>query len=161
MIHYQLHCNAAHAFDGWFSDSAGFERQAENGLIACPVCADTKITRALMAPGIPRKGRHEVTRHEVAGHEETGTEPVPAPAQPAAGGVIPDAVRAALQKLRAEVEAHCDYVGSDFAEEARRIHHGESKARGIYGESTLEEAESLADEGINIAQIPWVPRTDS
>ena len=49
----------------------------------------------------------------------------------------------------------------DFAEEARRIHHGEAQARGIYGESTPEEAESLADEGINIAQIPWVPRTDS
>ena len=77
------------------------------------------------------------------------------------GGVIPDAVRAALQKLRAEVETNCDYVGTDFAEEARRIHHGEAKARGIYGESTQEEAEALADEGINIAQIPWVPRTDS
>jgi hypothetical protein len=151
MIHYQLHCNAAHTFDGWFSDSAGFERQAENGLIACPICADTKITRALMAPGIPRKGRREVS---VA-------EPVAAPVQPAAGGVIPDAVRSALQKLRAEVEAHCDYVGNDFADEARRIHHGEVKARGIYGESTPEEAESLADEGISIAQIPWVRRTDS
>jgi hypothetical protein len=151
MIHYQLHCDAAHHFDGWFNDSAGFERQAEDGLITCPVCAGTKITRALMAPGIPRKGRHEIA----------APDPAPAPPQPAAGGVIPDTVRAALQKLRAEVEAHCDYVGNDFAEEARRIHHGEAKARGIYGESTPEDVESLADEGISIAQIPWVGRTDS
>jgi hypothetical protein len=83
------------------------------------------------------------------------------PAQPAAGGVIPDAVRAALQKLRAEVEANCDYVGKDFADEARRIHYGEADARGIYGESSQEEAQALADEGINIARIPWVPPNDS
>jgi hypothetical protein len=75
--------------------------------------------------------------------------------------VIPDAVRAALQKLRGEVEKNCDYVGNDFAEEARRIHHGEAEPRGIYGESSDEEAEELADEGIGIARIPWVPRTDS
>lgn len=153
MIHYQLRCGAAHEFDGWFKDSTGFERQAKRGLITCPVCADTNVTRALMAPGIPRKGRNEMAAAE--------TVPAPAPAKPAAGGVIPDAVRAVLQKLRAEVEKHCDYVGHDFAEEARRIHHGETEPRGIYGESTDEEAEALADEGIGISRIPWLPRTDS
>ena len=55
MIHYQLRCDAAHEFDGWFANSEGFESQARRGLIACPVCADTNITRALMTPGIPRK----------------------------------------------------------------------------------------------------------
>jgi len=151
MIHYQLRCGAAHEFDGWFKDSGAFERQAEAALITCPVCADTAVTRALMAPGIRAKGRTELV---VA-------EPAPVPVKPAAGGVMPDAVRAALTKLRQEVEKHCDYVGPDFAEEARRIHHGETAPRGIYGESTDEEAEALADEGINIARIPWVPRTDS
>ena len=75
--------------------------------------------------------------------------------------MIPDAVRAALQRLRQEVEAHCEYVGTEFAEEARRIHHGEADRRGIYGESSEEEAEALAEEGIDIARIPWVRRTDS
>ena len=56
MIHYQLRCDAAHEFDGWFANSEGFESQARRGLIVCPVCADTHITRALMTPGIPRKG---------------------------------------------------------------------------------------------------------
>jgi hypothetical protein len=154
MIHYELRCEAAHAFDGWFKDSGAFERQAERRLIACPICASTEVTRALMAPGIARKGRPEPSDLALV-------ESPPAPARPATGGVMPDAVRAVLRQLRSEVEKHCDYVGGDFAEEARRIHHGEAAPRGIYGESTAEEAEALADEGIDIARIPWVPRTDS
>ncbi|HVE21111.1 MAG TPA: DUF1178 family protein [Acidocella sp.] len=151
MIHYQLRCDAAHEFDGWFANSEGFESQAQRGLVACPVCGDTKVTRALMTPGIPRKGEKA----------PEAAPPAPAPVSPAAGGAIPDAVRTALQRLRQEVEAHCDYVGADFAEEARRIHHGEAERRGIYGESSEEEAASLAEEGIDIARIPWVRRTDS
>jgi hypothetical protein len=155
MIHYQLHCAGAHEFDGWFKDSEAFERQAKRGLISCPVCSGTKVERALMAPGIARKGRGKALEVDAA------REHAPEPVQPAAGGVIPDAVRAALSKLRAEVEKNCDYVGNDFAEEARRIHHGEAEPRGIYGESSDEEAEALAEEGIGIARIPWVPRTES
>ncbi|MGE4482455.1 DUF1178 family protein [Acidocella sp.] len=155
MIHYQLHCEAGHEFDGWFKDSAGFEKQVAAGMVACPSCGNVQVSRALMAPSIPRKGR------EVA--------PVPVPEPPpatlaapqAAGGAIPDSVRAALQKLREEVEKNCDYVGADFAEEARRIHQGEAAQRGIYGESSEEEAEALAEDGIAFARIPWVPRNDS
>jgi len=155
MIHYQLRCGAAHEFDGWFKDSAAFEQQAEAALITCPVCADTAVTRALMAPGIRAKGRTALVAAEPV------AEQLPVPAKPAAGGVMPDAVRAALTRLRQEVEKHCDYVGPEFAAEARRIHHGETEPRGIYGESTDEEAEALAEEGIDIARIPWVQRTDS
>jgi hypothetical protein len=80
---------------------------------------------------------------------------MPAPA------VIPDAMRAVLQKLRAEVERNCDYIGTDFADEARRIHKGEAAPRPIYGEATPEQAEILAEEGVEVARIPWVPRADS
>jgi hypothetical protein len=73
---------------------------------------------------------------------------------------LPDEMRAMLQKLRAEVEKNCDYVGENFADEARRIHNGESDKRGIYGEATPEQAEALADDGIEVARIPWVPRAD-
>lgn len=155
MIHYQLRCAAGHEFDGWFKDSDGFETQAAEGLVSCPSCGNTDVMRALMTPGIPRKGRALVPAAEAVPE-------VPAAAGlPAAGGVMPDAVRAALQKLREEVEKNCDYVGADFAEEARRIHHGETTPRGIYGESTDEEAEALAEEGIAFARIPWAPRNDS
>ncbi|WP_298284407.1 DUF1178 family protein [Acidocella sp.] len=151
MIHYQLRCPEAHEFDGWFKDAAGFEAQVAAGLVNCPVCGALEVTRALMAPAIPRKGR-------VSAMPEAPAEP---PAHPHAGGVIPDTVRAALSKLREEVEKNCDYVGGDFAEEARRIHSGEAEARGIYGESTEAEAEALAEDGINFARIPWLPRSDS
>ncbi len=74
---------------------------------------------------------------------------------------MPDRVRAAMHKLRAEVEKNCDYVGADFADEARRIHNGDAPARGIYGETTPSQAEALAEDGIDVASIPWLPRADS
>jgi hypothetical protein len=157
MIHYQLRCGSAHEFDGWFAGSDAFERQAEARLIACPVCAGTDVTRALMAPRLNRKGRADAPPEDAPSPAPA----VPVPAPQAAAGRLPDGVRAALTRLRAEVEAHCDYVGTDFADEARRIHEGKAPARGIYGESTDEQAEELAEEGINIARIPWVPRADS
>jgi hypothetical protein len=153
VIHYQLLCGASHEFDGWFKDSANFERQAKRGQISCPICADTKVTRALMAPRLGKRGL--VIEHETA----APVAPEPAPMQ--AGGVMPDQVRAVLHKLRAEVEKNCDYVGPDFATEARKIHNGEAEPRGIYGESTEAEAEALSDDGIGVARIPWLPRADS
>jgi hypothetical protein len=150
MIHYQLRCSADHTFDGWFRDSASFDSQAQRGLVSCPACGDTIVNRALMAPRIAKGGAVV----DASGAPEAS--PVPEKASVA----VPDHVRAMLQKLRAEVERNCDYVGPGFADEARRMHRGESDKRGIYGESTPEQAEALADEGIEIARIPWVPRAD-
>jgi hypothetical protein len=158
VIHYQLRCVDDHEFDGWFKDSGNFEKQAKRGLIACPICASTKVNRALMAPRVARRGR--VIEHEApAGEAEKPAAPT-APVQ-TAGGVIPDQMRALLHKLRSEVEKNCDYVGPDFANEARKIHNGEAEPRGIYGESTEAEAEALAEDGIGVARIPWLPRADS
>lgn len=72
------------------------------------------------------------------------------------GGKIPDQVRAMLQRLRSEVERNCDYVGERFAEEALRIHRGEAEPRGIYGETSSDQAETLSEEGVRFARIPWV-----
>jgi len=157
MIHYQLCCDVDHEFDGWFKDSDNFERQAARKLINCPVCASTKIRRALMAPGIRKKG----AAAPVIESDTAAPVQAPQPSSRKAGGFMPDQVRAALLKLRAEVEKNCDYVGPNFAEEARRIHNGQAEPRGIYGESTEADAEALADDGIEIAQIPWLPRADS
>jgi hypothetical protein len=159
LIHYQLCCDVAHEFDGWFKDSDNFDQQAARKLISCPVCASTKVRRALMAPGIRRKAKSPAPIIEAETNPPVGTAPQ-LPNQKA-GGLMPDQLRSALLKLRADVEKNCDYVGPNFAEEARRIHNGESQPRGIYGESTEAEAEALADDGIEIAQIPWLPRADS
>jgi hypothetical protein len=157
MIHYQLRCSQEHGFDGWFKDSATFEKQADLSLIECPECGSTEVERALMAPALARR--------EALPVPVEAPQP-PAAAEPATGagkvaaGRMPAQMVALLQRMRAEVERSCEYVGDDFAEEARKMHRGESEHRGIYGETSEEQAESLAEEGINIARIPWVPRAD-
>jgi len=153
MIHYDLRCGQDHGFDGWFKDSAAFEKQARRGLVECPQCGDTKIERALMSPAVAK-------RQSLPAPVPAASPPAAAPQAVAAGGVLPDHMRAMLQRMRAEVEKHCDYVGPQFAEEARKMHRGESDKRGIYGETSPEQAEQLSEEGIQVAQIPWVPRAD-
>ena len=154
MIHYDLRCGADHAFDGWFKDSAAFDRLAKRGMLECPHCGDTKVERALMRPAVPKKGATTLPL-------PVATPQPPAPSDPVAAGPMPAHLRAMLQRMRAEVEKHCDYVGPQFAEEARKMHRGESDKRGIYGETSPEQAEALADEGIEISRIPWVPPADA
>lgn len=164
MIHYQLRCTSTaeeHAFDGWYKDSAAFEALSKAGLVDCPVCGGTSVARALMAPAIPKKGRPARNAVVPAPPAESTPAVATSPeAVPAAAGPMPAQLRAMLQRLRAEVEKNCDYVGSDFAEEARRMHRGDSEPRGIFGEATHAEAEALQDEGIEVGRIPWVPRAD-
>lgn len=158
MIHYDLLCGAQHRFDGWFRNIAAFDAQSQNQLLECPICGNATVTRALMAPAVPRKGRS--ARKPV---EPAPVESVEAPVDQSvatAGTTMPAQVRAALQRIRAEVEKNCDYVGPRFADEAVSMHRGESEKRGIYGETTTEQAEMLADEGVEIASIPWIPRAD-
>ena len=156
MIHYQLRCSQSHEFDGWFKDSAGFEKQARRGLVECPECGDTKVERALMTPAVAKKGYRAAP--PVPAAESPPASPAPQPK--ATTGPMPAQVFAVLQRMRAEVEKNCDYVGGQFADEARKIHRGESEKRGIYGEATPEQAEALAEDGIEVSQIPWVPRAD-
>jgi hypothetical protein len=162
MIRFSLRCGNAHEFESWFKDSAAFDRMAGAGLVECPVCGDTHVAKALMAPAI-RKTRGVKGRAEAPPAKPPA--PVPAPAPPAdaprlAAGPLPAQMLALLQRMRAEVEKNCDYVGPNFAAEARRIHEGEVEARGIYGEATEEETEALREDGIEVAQLPWVPRSD-
>lgn len=138
MILFKLRCPAEHVFEGWFRDNDAFDRQKARGLITCPECGDSDIAKAVMSPRPLRQRR-----------AHTPTPPSPAD------------LRHALQELRHHVETNCDYVGPAFAEEARRIHRGESEARGIYGEATPAESRALADEGIKVASIPWIPPNDA
>jgi len=172
MIHYQLRCARTHEFDGWFRSAADFDAQAARGLLECPHCGEHQVERALMAPALPRKGNARVaapaapepvadSAPNVVGSSIQGTNvPGSAPQTAVTPGALPAEMRAALQRLRAEVEKNCDYVGNEFADEARKMHRGESDRRGIYGETTPDQAEALADEGIEVARVPWVPRSD-
>ncbi len=162
MIHYQVRCSQGHEFDGWFRDSAAFDKQISLGLLECPNCGDKDVARALMAPAVVSRARSapDLPRVPVP---IAAAAPQPTPPAPVGNvaGPIPDHLRAMLQRMRSEVEKNCDYVGGQFADEARKIHRGESEKRGIYGETSTEEAESLADEGISFSRIPWIPRAES
>ncbi|MGG5820202.1 DUF1178 family protein [Falsiroseomonas sp. HW251] len=161
MIRYKLRCGAGHEFESWFQDGAGFEKLAKAGLVECAVCGSAAVEKALMAPAVVssrKKARPPAPPQAEAPPPAPPSQPPQGPQM--AAGPMPAQVMAMLQRLRAEVEKNCDYVGKDFAEEARKIHTGEAEARGIYGEASDAEAEALADEGIDIARLPWVPRAD-
>jgi hypothetical protein len=111
-----------------------------------------------MAPRISKGGAGKIS---AAVEEAAAAPPAAAPAPPpSATNVMAPEVRKVLAEMRKQVEANCDYVGDNFAEEARKIHYGESKKRGIYGESSDAEAEALKEEGIEFGRVPWVPRTN-
>jgi hypothetical protein len=164
MILYRLRCSRGHEFDSWFKDSKTYERQEKKSLVGCAVCGDAKVTRALMAPRLGTKGNKKSTA------ATTVEAPMPAPVAPppevqqaqqqmaALARQMPKELREALVKVRSEIEKNCEHVGDKFAEEARKIHYGESDKRGIYGETTDKEAEELAEEGIEFGRLPWVPR---
>lgn len=155
MILYTLHCPADHRFEAWFKDSAVYERQAKRGLISCPVCQSTAISRAPMAPRIA-KGVAISAESEA----EAAPQPTPPVAPPAAqsGEMAVSASPELMNALRQVVEKHCENVGERFAEEARRIHYGETPERGIYGRSTPTETEALLEEGIEVLPLPWPNR---
>ena len=157
MISFTLRCDAGHQFESWFRNGDAFSSQAKAGLVECPHCGSAKVEKALMAPAVAKvagaKGRPEAAPAPKAVEA--------APAKAVAPKAIPAELVSLLQRMRAEVEKNCDYVGSQFAEEARRIHNGDADERGIYGEATEAEAEALRDEGIEIGNIPWLPRADS
>ncbi|WP_422001514.1 DUF1178 family protein [Reyranella sp.] len=160
MILYRLRCAKGHEFESWFKDSKTYERQEKKSLIGCAVCGSAKVARAPMAPRLGKgsgKGATQVEAEQPA---------AAAPAAPSAeqqqmaalARHMPKELREALLKVRAEVEKNCEHVGDKFAEEARKIHYGESDKRGIYGETSEAEAEALADEGIEFGRLPWIPR---
>jgi hypothetical protein len=129
VIAYTLHCHKGHEFDGWFRDSVAFDDQARSGHLRCPSCNSVRIEKAIMAPAV------------------SGTKKNPAPATAAQ-------VRQFATGLRKYVQENADYVGPNFAEEARKIHYGETTERHIYGEATVDEARELIEEGLDVAPLP-------
>ncbi|MBW9114546.1 DUF1178 family protein [Rhizobium cauense] len=138
MIRYSLRCENAHEFEGWFSEGADFDRQVETGFLTCPVCNSSSVSKLLMAPSVSTARKKD----------EMQT-------------LAMDTMRReAFHKLKeavATIKANSEDVGTRFPEEARKIHYGESDARGIIGQTTQEEAEALLDEGIEIAALPILP----
>jgi len=139
MIAYDLQCINGHGFEGWFEDAKAYERQKKQGLLACPVCNDTTVSR------IPSTFAIKST-------------------QPAKDFSDPQADMAGVGKKIVDfVEKNFDNVGCDFAKEALKIHYGASEPRNIRGVSTKEEEKTLKDEGVEFFKvpIPILPDTDT
>ncbi|MBW2438732.1 MAG: DUF1178 family protein [Desulfobacterales bacterium] len=137
MIAYDLQCIDGHAFEGWFEDSQAYQSQKKKGLIACPVCNSTRVSRlpstfAIRASQIPKKVSLEEEHLKKVGKE------------------IVDFVH-----------KNFDNVGCDFAKEALKMHYGVEEPRNIRGVSTKEEEELLKKEGIEFLKIPMPERPDT
>lgn len=137
-----LRCAHDHRFEGWFASEADFRSQRERGLVACPMCEDKTISRLPSVPrlNVPKQRHSQTTEAEAAGQTyATGKQ-----------------AQVQAQWLRAvrHVLNSTEDVGDRFPEEARRIHYGEVKERGIRGRASREDAEALRDEGIEVVAIP-------
>ncbi len=165
-----LQCSQGHSFEGWFGSQDDYDAQRARGLVTCPVCNDSEIVKMLSAPRL-NLGHGAVP--------EWSGSPTQAPNGPAATGLAKAAppgidaaapgphslaaavdsgtlqqVQAAMLHMMRQVMAHTEDVGPQFAEEARKIHYGESEERNIRGQATREETEALLEEGIEVMSLP-------
>jgi hypothetical protein len=134
-------CAKGHEFEGWFKDSAAYDLQEADGTLACPMCGDAHVRKAIMAPSV----KTSVTKAK--------GKPTQVPASAAEAGKL----RQFVAGYRKFIQENADYVGPRFPEEARKIHYGEAEERHIYGESSIAEARELVEEGIEIAPVPPDP----
>jgi hypothetical protein len=138
MIRYTLNCADGHGFESWFQSAEAFDRLHAAGHVACAVCGSENVTKTLMAPSV-RPARN-------AAKPESHTLSKPA-----------NKMEEAVAQMRRRIEANSDYVGLNFAAEARAMHEGDIPERSIYGEAKIEEAKSLIEDGIPVAPLPFLP----
>ncbi|QWE03678.1 DUF1178 family protein [Polynucleobacter sp. JS-JIR-II-50] len=151
---YNLACPLDHRFEGWFASEEDCLAQQDKGMLACPVCDSTQITRMPSAPHIGKSSSTELALPKA--------EP-----ESLSGGVVAltgsdhshleAQVQAAFLKGMRELMGRSEDVGNSFADEARKIHYKESPERSIRGQTTLDEAEALREEGIDVLSMPMIP----
>ena len=136
MIRYALQCDGGHGFEAWFGASTHYDDQAARGLVECPHCGSTGVSKQIMAPA-------------VTGTRKADTGPDLARMQ--------TMMTRMAREVRSHVEQNFDYVGDTFAREARDIHEGRSEKREIYGEATPAEVKKLKEDGVPCAPLPPLP----
>ncbi|EEE37651.1 hypothetical protein RKLH11_1487 [Rhodobacteraceae bacterium KLH11] len=148
MIQYALKCSEGHCFDSWFQSAAAFDKLLAAGMVTCAVCGCDKVEKAVMTPRV-RPARNAAAEATTA----------PAPTKPDQINMATPSpeIEKVLSELRRKVEENSDYVGKDFASEARKIHLGDAPERAIYGEAKPEEAQALVEDGVPVAPLPFVP----
>lgn len=135
MIQYALKCSDGHTFDSWFQSASAYERLEQAGMIACAVCGGGGVEKAMMTP------RVGVAREDAPSRISDGAGPA----------------ERKLSELRRHIEENSEYVGGKFASEARAMHLGDIPHRSIYGEARIEEARRLAEDGVPVSPLPFLP----
>lgn len=146
MIQFTIKCADDHRFDSWFQSAEAFDKLLAHGLVNCAICGSAKVEKAMMAPRI---GDGKSVGKPQKAQKNTS---LTAPANPA---------EKALAELKAQVEKNSEYVGMNFAREARDMHDGSAPERAIYGEARPEEARKLIEDGVPVAPLPFVPARKS
>lgn len=149
MIQYTLKCAQDHSFDSWFQSADAYDKLMAAGMVTCALCGDTDVKKAMMAP------RVRPANKTASAPDEDNSNAPPAPAGPLSAPSSD--VEKALADMKKHVEANSDYVGVNFAKEARAMHDGDTPERSIYGEAKPEEAKALIEEGIPVTPLPFRP----
>jgi hypothetical protein len=153
MIRYTLKCKAGHRFDSWFQNTGAFAALEAARQLACPVCGANEVEKDLMAPTV------RPARKAVAGSVEKAADASGAETGPGAPNLRDPGtdLEAAIAALRKQIAENSEYVGMNFAAEARRIHEGDAPERAIYGEARPEDARQMIEDGLPVAPLPFVP----
>jgi len=135
MIKYNLKCQNNHEFESWFSESDEFEKLNKKKLLECIYCSSKKISKSIMAPMLSNlKKNNDLINKDFKNEKKQ------------------------LQNLRKYIEKNFDYVGKDFSKKVREIYYDKKSKKTIYGTTTSDERNELAEEGINLLSIPWVDK---
>ena len=136
MIKYNLKCHNDHEFESWFSNSKEFEKLNKKDLLECIFCSSKKINKSIMAPTIlnskEKNYQLDITNKDFKGEKNK------------------------LLNIRKYIEKNFEYVGKDFSKKVREVYYDKKSKKAIYGTTTTEEREELAEEGIDLLPIPWV-----
>lgn len=139
MIRYSLKCEAGHGFDSWFKGAEAFSTLVSAGQVVCPVCGSAQVEKELMAPAVRPARKAEAL-----------------PAKPDLAAPASD-LEEKIAALRRQIEENSEYVGMNFAAEARAIHAGDAPERTIHGEARPDEARAMIEEGLPVAPLPFLP----
>ena len=136
MIKYNLKCHNDHEFESWFSNSKEYDKLNKKRLLECIYCSSKKINKSIMSPTIfnskEKNKRIEATNENFKDKKNK------------------------LLNLRKYIEKNFDYVGNDFSKKVREVYYDKKSKKSIYGITTTQEREELAEEGIDLISIPWV-----
>ena len=138
MIKYNLICKCGETFESWFSSSSEFDSLRKKKFIKCIYCESSSVKKTVMAPNLSSKSNKVFKKTKLQKN-----------------------IKKQLLDFRKYIEKNCKNVGKNFTKEARSIHYDKKTSQGIYGKATPEETSELLEEGIEVATIPWVDKSEN